>query len=299
MKLHKACHRNLWLAHLHAGAKRSIQHPFRNLNDFARPNLYPHDRAAGPILTTFVPKTTTLAPGSGKTMKAWLWAYARDDRPYGGTSPPMVTYRFEDSRGAQCVARPLVGLIGILQVDGYMAYTSLARTRAKGGNNETIQLAGCWAHLRRKFYDLHITGVSQAATDMVVAMSALWKVEDEVRGRDVETRATLRQQKSAVIVTGLFDLWERELRKISGNSKTAETIRYALSWRDVLEQFLADGRVEIDSNIVERAIRPQTITRKIVYSPAAKVVDAPGRHWPLSFRPVGVDGPQIGIDVPE
>lgn len=212
----------------------------------------------------FADETTlpTLAPGSGKTTKAWLWAYARDDRPYGGTSPPMVAYRFEDSRGAQCVARHLVGFNGILQVDGYTAYTSLAKTRAKGGNNETIQLAGCWAHLRRKFYDLHITGVSQAATDTVVAMSALWKVEDEVRGRDADTRATLRQQKSAVIVTGLFDLWERELRKISGKSKTAEAIRYALSRRDALEQFLADGRVEIDSNIVERAIRPQTITRK-------------------------------------
>lgn len=212
----------------------------------------------------FADETTlpTLAPGSGKTMKAWLWAYARDDRPYGGTSPPMVAYRFEDSRGTQCVARHLVGFNGILQVDGYTAYTSLAKTRAKGGNNETIQLAGCWAHLRRKFYDLHITGVSQAATDTVVAMSALWKVEDEVRGRDADTRATLRQQKSAVIVTGLFDLWERELRKISGKSKTAEAIRYALFRRDALEQFLADGRVEIDSNIVERAIRPQTITRK-------------------------------------
>ena len=226
----------------------------------------------------FADETTlpTLAPGSGKTMKAWLWAYARDDRPYGGTSPPMVAYRFEDSRGAQCVARHLVGFNGILQVDGYTAYTSLAKTRAKGGSNEMIQLAGCWAHLRRKFYDLHITGVSQAATDTVVAMSALWKIEDEVRGRDADTRATLRQQKSAVIVTGLFDLWERELRKISGKSKTAEAIRYALSRRDALEQFLADGRVEIDSNIVERAIRPQTITRKNSLFAGS---DGGGRTW--------------------
>ena len=109
----------------------------------------------------------------------------------------------------------------------------------------------------RSFNPCKVGGVHK-----VVAMSALWKVEDEVRGRDADTRATLRQQKSAVIVTGLFDLWERELRKISGKSKTADAIRYALSRRDALEQFLADGRVEIDSNIVERAIRPQTITRK-------------------------------------
>ena len=212
----------------------------------------------------FADETTlpTLAPGSGKTTKAWLWAYARDDRPYGGTSPPMVAYRFEDSRGAECVARHLSGFSGILQVDGYSAYSNLAKARAKTGSNETIQLAGCWAHLRRKFYDLHISGVSQTATDTIVAMTELWKVEDEVRGKDAGTRARRRQETSSVIVTSLFELWEKELGKVSGKSKTAEAIRYALTRREALERFLMDGRIEIDSNIVERAIRPQTITRK-------------------------------------
>lgn len=212
----------------------------------------------------FADETTlpTLAPGSGKTTKAWLWAYARDDRPYGGTSPPMAAYRFEDSRGADCVARHLAGFSGILQVDGYSAYTSLAKTRAKAGSNETIRLAGCWAHLRRKFYDLHISGVSKAATDTIIAMTELWRIEDEVRGRDADSRSMLRREKSATIVSGLFDLWEKELGKVSGKSKSAEAIRYALTRREALERFLTDGRIEIDSNIVERAIRPQTITRK-------------------------------------
>uniref|UniRef100_UPI003F49587C IS66 family transposase n=1 Tax=Ensifer adhaerens TaxID=106592 RepID=UPI003F49587C len=212
----------------------------------------------------FADETTlpTLAPGSGKTTKAWLWAYARDDRPYSGTSPPMVAYRFEDSRGADCVARHLAGFSGILQVDGYSAYTSLAKTRVKAGSNETIQLAGCWAHLRRKFYDLHISGVSQAATESIVAMTELWKLEDKVRGKNAESRAARRQEESAAIVASLFELWEKELGKVSGKSKTAEAIRYALTRREALECFLTDGRIEIDSNIVERAIRPQTITRK-------------------------------------
>jgi transposase len=212
----------------------------------------------------FADETTlpTLAPGSGKTTKAWLWAYARDDRPFAGTSPPMVAYRFEDSRGADCVARHLAGFGGILQVDGYSAYTSLAKARTKTGSNETIQLAGCWAHLRRKFYDLHISGVSQTATASIITMAELWKVEDEVRGSDAASRAALRQEKSSAIVASLFDLWEKELGKVSGKSKTAEAIRYALTRREALERFLMDGRIEIDSNIVERAIRPQTITRK-------------------------------------
>jgi transposase len=212
----------------------------------------------------FADETTlpTLAPGSGKATKAWLWAYARDDRPYGGTSPPMVAYRFEDGRGADCVARHLSGFSGILQVDGYSAYTSLVKLRAKTGSNETVQLAGCWAHLRRKFYDLHISGVSNAATTTIVTMAELWRIEDEARGGSPESRAALRQAKSAAIVADLFDLWERELGKVSGKSKTAEAIRYALTRREALERFLNDGRIEIDSNIVERAIRPQTITRK-------------------------------------
>ncbi|MHC2357854.1 transposase [Sinorhizobium meliloti] len=212
----------------------------------------------------FADETTlpTLAPGSGKTTKAWLWAYARDDRPYGGTSPPMVAYRFEDSRGADCVTRHLSGFTGILQVDGYSAYTNLAKTRAKTGSNETVQLAGCWAHLRRKFYDLHISGVSQAATDTVLAMTELWRIEDEVRGKDADSRAARRQEKSSTTAASLFELWEKELGKVSGKSKTAEAIRYALTRREALERFLTDGRIEIDSNIVERAIRPQTITRK-------------------------------------
>ena len=212
----------------------------------------------------FADETTlpTLAPGSGKATKAWLWAYARDDRPYGGSSPPMVAYRFEDSRGAECVARHLAGFNGILQVDGYGAYTSMIKAQAKAGRNEQIKLAGCWAHLRRKFYDLHVSGISQAATDTVIAMTKLWKIEDEVRGKNADIRAAFRQEQSETIVARLFDLWEKELGKVSGKSKTAEAIRYAFTRREALERFLTDGRVEIDSNIVERAIRPQTITRK-------------------------------------
>ncbi|MER9426800.1 transposase [Mesorhizobium sp. M0317] len=108
----------------------------------------------------FADETTlpTLAHGSGKTTKASLWAYARDDRPYCGTSPPMVAYRFEDSRGADCVARHLAGFSGILQVDGYSAIPTWSRHGPKpaamnqsgspgagltcGANSTTCILAG-------------------------------------------------------------------------------------------------------------------------------------------------------------
>jgi transposase len=202
----------------------------------------------------------TLAPGNGQVRKAWLWAYARDDRPYGATTPPMVAYRFEDSRGSACVARHMAGFTGILQVDGYSAYTKLAKASASA--NDAVTLAGCWAHLRRRFYELHISGASRLASQTVAMLAELWKVEDEIRGRDPAVRMAARQGRSVAIVTELFRLWEKELPRISGKSKLAEAIRYATSRRAALERFLIDGRVEIDSNIVERAIRPQTIVRK-------------------------------------
>jgi transposase len=103
---------------------------------------------------------------------------------------------------------------------------------------------------------------SRLAAQTITTMAALWKVEEDIRGKDPATRVEVRQEKSAAIVARLFEPWETELPRLSGKSKLAEAIRYAISRRTALERFLSDGRIEIDSNIVERAIRPQTITRK-------------------------------------
>lgn len=223
----------------------------------------------------FADETTlpTLAPGSGKVKTAWLWAYARDDRTYGGSGPPMVAYRFEDSRAGACVARHLAGYRGLLQVDGYAAYNRLVKgDRA----NDGVILAGCWAHVRRKFYELHINESSKLATQTVEAMAPLWKLEDEICGQNPEHRRAARQQRSRAIVDHLFALWERELPRISAKSKLAEAIRYGLARRPALERFLDDGRIEIDSNIVERLIRPQAITRKNAIFAGS---DGGGRAW--------------------
>lgn len=223
----------------------------------------------------FADETTlpTLAPGAGKAKQAYLWAYARDDRPFGGSGPPMVAYRFEDSRSGDCVARHLEGYRGILQVDGYAAYNRLARTDHA---NDAVTLAGCWSHVRRKFYELHASERSPVATRTVETMAQLWALEDTVRGQIAPTRAAARRQASAPVVAELFKLWEATLPRISGKSKLAEAIRYARARRASLERFLDDGRVELDSNIVERAIRPQTITRKNSLFAGS---DGGGRSW--------------------
>lgn len=223
----------------------------------------------------FADETTlpTLAPGSGKAKTAYLWAYVRDDRPFGGSGPPMVAYRFEDSRAGECVARHLDGYRGILQVDGYAAYNRLTRSDR---SNDGVTLAACWSHVRRKFYELHAAGSSVIASQTVAQMAPLWAIEEEVRGQNPATRMVARQEKSAAIVAALFTLWENELPKLSGKSKPAEAIRYALGRRTALERFLADGRIELDSNTVERAIRPQTITRKNALFAGS---DGGGRTW--------------------
>lgn len=223
----------------------------------------------------FADETTlpALAPGSGSTKTAWLWAYVRDDRTFEGSAPPMVAYRFEDSRAGECVAHHLNGYRGILQGDCYAAYSKLARPDR---GNDGVRLAGCWSHSRRKFYELHVAKSSKVATDTLEQMARLWQIEEKIRGQDPHTRVAARQESSAVIVSELFALWQQTLPRISTKSKLAEAIRYAISRRGIFEHLLTDGRIELDPNIVERAIRPQVITRKNALFAGS---DGGGRTW--------------------
>lgn len=236
----------------------------------------------------FADETTlpTLAPGSGKVKAAWLWAYARDDTPFGGSAPPMVAYRFEDSRGGDCVARHLAGYRGILQVDGFAAYNRLAKAE---GANDAVMLVGCWSHVRRKFFELHANESAPFATRTVESMAPLWQIEEDLCGRGPDQRRAVRQERSLAIVHNLFAAWERELPRLSGKSKLAEAIRCAIGRRTALERFLADGRIEIDCNIVERTIRSHAITRKNALFVG---YDGGGRAWATMLttaKPSGVD----------
>ena len=196
-----------------------------------------------------------LDPGRGRTKTGQFWAYARDDRPWGGTDPPAVVYVYAPDRKAERPIAHLAGFSGTLQVDGYGGYRVLA-------DKGTVTLAFCWAHVRRRFFELAAAGPAPIATEALARIAELYRIETEIRGKDADTRRDVRLEKTKPLLEA-FEPWLRgKLLLISQKTRLAEAIRYALSRWDGLCRFHDDGRVEIDSNIVERSIRPIALTRK-------------------------------------
>lgn len=200
-----------------------------------------------------------LDPGRGKTKTGYFWAIARDDRPWGGSDPPAVAYSYAPGRGAEHVIGLLAGFNGVLQVDGYAAYKQLTAATRAGG---PITLAYCWSHLRRKFYEIAVGGNAPIAKEALARIGKLYEIEAEIGGLDPALRRALRQTKSKPLVDELKPWFEASLGRISKGSKLGEAIRYGLRHWDGLVRYLDDGRIEIDSNTVERSIRPIALSRK-------------------------------------
>ena len=199
-----------------------------------------------------------LDPGRGRTKQGYFWAIARDDRPWGGTDPPAVVYTYAPTRAHYHATVLLDGYDGIVQCDGYGAYKQLVRS---GNDATTVTLAFCWSHVRRGFYDLAKTG-APIATEALSRIAELYAVETGIRGKSVEDRRAVRQEKSRPLVEDMRTWFEEQHAKLPARSPTAGAIRYALNLWDGLERFLEDGRIELDTNSVERAMRPVALSRK-------------------------------------
>ena len=199
-----------------------------------------------------------LDPGRGRTKKGYFWAMARDDRPWGGTDPPAIAYSYAPGRGAVHALKLLEGYRGIVQCDGYAAYKTIA-DKAPG---EAITLAFCWAHLRRRFFDIAKGGDAPIASEALERIAALYAVEKKIRGRNAEERRAVRQDRSKPLVLALKAWLEHQLTRVSAKASIADEIRYGLNHWDGLARFLDDGRIELDTNIVERGIRPIVLNRK-------------------------------------
>ncbi len=219
----------------------------------------------------FADETTApvLDPGRGRTKTGQFFAYARDERPWGGADPPGVAYLYAPDRKAEQPIRHLQGFTGVLQVDGYAGYKALAERNA-------VSLAFCWSHVRRKFYDLAQGGPAPIATEALARIATLYQVEADIKGCSAEERCAARQARSRPIVAAPEPWLKDKLGLVSQKSKLAEAIRYALSRWAGLSRFLDDGRVEIDSNVVERAIRPIALNRKNALFAGS---DGGAEHW--------------------
>jgi transposase len=219
----------------------------------------------------FADETTApvLDPGRGRTKTGQLWAYARDDRPWGGGDPPGVAYIYAPDRKAERPIAHLAGFRGTLQVDGYAGYKGLAE-------RGDVRLAFCWSHVRRRFYELAQAGPAPIAAEALARIAALYQIESDIRGRSADERQALRQMRSRPLIEALEPWLAAKLSLISQKTKLAEAIRYALSRWAGLTLFIDDGRIEIDNNIVERAIRPLALNRKNALFAGS---DGGAEHW--------------------
>jgi transposase len=200
-----------------------------------------------------------LDPGRGRTKIGYLWAIARDDSAWGGADPPAVAYSYAPGRGAEHAIRLLAGYTGIVQCDGYAAYKQLADVKRAGG---PVTLAFCWSHWRRRFYEIAKAGPAPIASEALERIAALYAIEAAIRGRSAEARAAVRQAQSKPLIDALKTWLEGELARVSGKSVIATAIRYGLRHWDGLVRFIDDGRIEMDTNAVERSMRPIALNRK-------------------------------------
>ena len=211
--------------------------------------------AAGKVHADDTP-VPVLAPGNGKTKTGRLWTYVRDDRPAGDTAAPAVWFAYSPDRKGEHPEQHLRQFRGALQADAYAGFNQLYKEDGR------IQEIACWAHVRRKFYDLQEAHASPIASEALERIAALYAIEKEIRGRPPDERQQVRMLRSRPLLQSLRDWFEVSLTKLSRKSDTTAAIRYALGLWPALTRYCDDGRLEIDNNAAERALRVVALGRK-------------------------------------
>ena len=195
-----------------------------------------------------------LAPGLGETQTGRLWTYVRDDTAAGYQEPAAVFFRYSPDRKGLHPQTHLQSFQGILQADGYAGFHHLY--------GEQIREAACWAHVRRKFYDLHQATKSPIALEAMQRIAALYAIEAEIRGQTPEIRQIQRQARAGPLIEDLKQWLDQQLKTLSTKSELALAIRYARSRWPALCRYVDHGIVEIDNNVAERSLRMIALGRK-------------------------------------
>lgn len=198
-----------------------------------------------------------LAPGTGKTKLGRLWAYVRDDRPAGDLAAPAVWVAYSPDRKGEHPHRHLKTFCGTLQADGYAGFNRLY-------DDGRIREAACWAHVRRKFFDLHQAHASPIATEALERIGQLYRIESELRGRPPDERQQVRDERARPLLIALHEWFKTTLTWVSRKSEVAAAIGYALARWPALVRYCEDGRIEIDNNPAERALRAVASAAKII-----------------------------------
>jgi transposase len=195
-----------------------------------------------------------LCLGRGTTKQGRLWTYVRDDRPAGSAEPPAVFFRYSPDRKGERPRAHLASFTGVLQADAYAGFDRLY--------GERIQEAACWAHVRRKFFDIHAALASPIAAEALDRIGRLYGIEEEIRGRLPEERRAIRQARAGPELDSLHAWLQSTVTTLSKKSELAVAIRYALSHWTALTRYRDDGRLESDNNAAERALRCIALGRK-------------------------------------
>ncbi len=196
-----------------------------------------------------------LAPGQGRTKTARLWTYVRDDRPAGSNDPPAVWFAYSPDRKGEHPQRHLRTFTGILQADAYAGFNAIYATGR-------VHEAACWAHLRRKFFDVHRAQASPIATEALERIAQLYAIEANVRAQIPAQRCAVRQARARPLLEGMRVWLEAQSRRVSRKCAISEAIQYGLNHWQALVRYAQDGRIEIDNNAAERALRAVALGRK-------------------------------------
>jgi transposase len=229
--------------------------------------LYPLTEAigrhvrAGTVLHADDTTVPVLEPGRGRTRTGRLWAVVRDERPFAGTAPPAAFYRYSPDRRGEHAAALLDSCRGFLHADGYAGFNALFADDPKTGQPRLTEVA-CWAHARRKLYEVYEETASPLAQEALERIADLFAIEARINGCPPPERLAARQQDAVPLLAELHAFLQKALAQISGKSTLAKAIRYSLSRWTALTRYTTDGRLEMTNNAVERAIRPLALTRK-------------------------------------
>jgi transposase len=213
-----------------------------------------------PVIHTDDTTIKVLAPGHGKTRTARFWVYAADPRSWSGVGPPAAFYRYSPDRDGERPREHLARFSGFLHADAYAGYSALYRPQ--GNQPPRVTHVACFAHARRKFFEVYDATKSPIAEEAIRRIAKLYEIEAEITGKSAAIRLAARQTSSQPLLDA-FKTWaDEQRRRVSGKTALGKAFRYALGRWEALTCFATDGRLSIDNNLSERLLRGVAITRK-------------------------------------